>query len=413
MPTNTMMTFVALAGISALADASIAAEPPCATSDGTFSTACGSGALANNSGTANSALGYAALVANTNGYGNTASGVYALASNTGGAYNTGSGYFALSGNTSGSDNTAVGTQALTQNTSGYQNTALGNTALFCNTTGSDNTALGNGALSCNETGTMTANDNTAVGANALGEINNGNSNSALGASALYSNSTASNVSAVGYQALYSNTTGSYGTALGYESLFRSQSGIANIGVGPLAGQNIVKGELNIDIGSWGAADESNTIRIGLPQYHLHTFIAGIATTQITGAQVVVTASGQLGVLASSERYKTDISPLSSGTEKLSQLRPVSFHLKTEPDGALQYGLIAEEVDEVYPELVIRDNDGRVQGVRYDELAPMLLNEVQKEQGTIAAQAQHAAAQDAEIAQLRTQLAEIRAALAQR
>ena len=92
---------------------------------------------------------------------------------------------------------------------------------------------------------------------------------------------------------------------------------------------------------------------------------------------------------------------------------MSFHLKTEPDGALQYGLIAEEVDKVYPELVIRDNDGRVQGVRYDELAPMLLNEVQKEQGTIAAQAQHAAAQDAEIAQLRTQLAEIRAALAQR
>jgi hypothetical protein len=88
----------------------------------------------------------------------------------------------------------------------------------------------------------------------------------------------------------------------------------------------------------------------------------------------VTSSGQLGVLASSERYKTAITPMGENTKKLEQLRPVSFHLKTDPKGAVQYGLIAEEVDKVYPELVIRDDTGKIQGVRYDELAPMLLNE---------------------------------------
>jgi hypothetical protein len=117
-------------------------------------------------------------------------------------------------------------------------------------------------------------------------------------------------------------------------------------------------------------------------HHLHTYISGIATTQLTGARVVVTPGGYLGVLASSERYKTDITTMAGNTEKLAQPRPVSFHLKSEPRGAVQYGLIAEEVEKVYPELVIRDSDGRIQGVRDDELAPVLLNEVQKEQAEI-------------------------------
>jgi hypothetical protein len=99
---------------------------------------------------------------------------------------------------------------------------------------------------------------------------------------------------------------------------------------------------------------------------------------VTGSAVFITSSGQLGVLASSERYKTEIAPMGAGTEKLQELRPVSFHLKSEPNGPVQYGLIAEEVAKVYPELVIRDDKGKIQGVRYEELAPMLLNEVQKQ-----------------------------------
>ncbi len=107
----------------------------------------------------------------------------------------------------------------------------------------------------------------------------------------------------------------------------------------------------------------------------------------------MTSAGQLGVLGSSERYKTDITPLGPRTEKLQQLRPVSFHLKTDPRGTLQYGLIAEEVAKAYPELVIRDGAGKIQGVRYDELAPLLLNEVQQQQHKLAAQ-------DAKLAELK-------------
>ena len=107
---------------------------------------------------------------------------------------------------------------------------------------------------------------------------------------------------------------------------------------------------------------------------------------------MVNSNGQLGVAVSSERYKTEVAALGADSDRLGRLRPVSFHLKTDPSGAVQYGLIAEEVDKVYPELVIRDNDGRIQGVRYDELAPMLLNAMQKEQ-------EHARAQDEEIGAL--------------
>jgi trimeric autotransporter adhesin len=282
-------------------------------------------------------------------------------------------------------NTAMGTNAFNPTTTGYINTASGVSALRSNTTGAYNTASGNYALASNTTG---------------------NQNTASGSSALSSNTTGNNLTAIGYEALNSNTTGLYSTALGFQALNNSVAGLANIGVGPLAGKNIVQGQLNIDIGSWGTVDESNTIRIGLPQYHLKTYVAGIASTQLTGAQVVVTANGQLGVLASSERYKTDITSLRSSIGKLAMLRPVSFHLKTEPNGAIQYGLIAEEVDKVYPELVIRDNDGKIQGVRYDEVAPILLNEVQ------ALSRQHEVdtlirdAQSAKIAVLEQKVAEV-------
>jgi hypothetical protein len=164
---------------------------------------------------------------------------------------------------------------------------------------------------------------------------------------------------------------------------------------------LTRGSDNIDIGNTGVAGDGGKIKIGTPGNQTETFIAGISTARITGAAVYVTASGQLGVLASSERYKTEIATMDAQTQKLSELRPVSFHLKSEPNGAVQYGLIAEEVDKVYPELVIRDEKGVIQGVRYDELAPMLLNVVQRQDAkiaadelTIKAQAEHAAAQDA-------------------
>lgn len=302
-------------------------------------------------------------------------------------------------------NTAMGTAAL-QNIdleeSGCHNTASGAYALYSDTSGSYNTGTGLSSLFSNISGS----NNTATGAEALYSSLTGGNNTANGFQSMYNNTSGSNNAAIGYQALYSNTTGSFNSALGYQALINSQSGLGNIGVGPFAGQNIAQGKFNIDIGSWGSADESNTIRIGLPKYHSTTYIAGITSSQVTGAQVYVTANGQLGVLASSERYKTEITTLAPASERLAQLRPVSFHLKTDPGGAIQYGLIAEEVNKVYPELVVRDKDGKMQGVRYDELAPILLNEMQRQQASIVSLTMQNGSQAAEISELKQQVTKL-------
>jgi len=364
MARHNIRNFIALAGFSASATyAAPPSTPFTPTTDTGRNTAIGTGTLSS-LGTPN--LGVNPWIA---------------------AANTAAGVNSLNANTSGSSNSAVGADSLNLNTTGDNNTAIGQAALLSNTSGNNNSAVGNAALDSNVSG---------------------NNNNAMGNAALFSNTTGSNNTAVGYLALFGNTVGPYGTALGYEALYKSQSGLANIGVGPFAGQNIVQGQLNIDVGSWGSVDESNTIRIGIPQYHLHTYIAGIATTQLTGAQVVVSSSGQLGVLASSEIYKADIASLGSATDKLASLRPVSFHLKLEPNGVIQYGLIAEEVDKVYPELVIRDADGKIQGVRYDELAPMLLNEVQRQQVTMLSLTERNDSQAAKIASLEQRLEKVNA-----
>jgi hypothetical protein len=151
----------------------------------------------------------------------------------------------------------------------------------------------------------------------------------------------------------------------------------------------------------GVAGEDDTIRIGARGTQKATFIAGIYGTAVRGNVVMVSSTGQLGVVVSSERYKTAVAPMVSNSGKLQQLRPVTFHLKTDPHGALQYGLIAEEVAKVYPELVIRDQKGRIDGVRYDELAPMLLNEVQQQQNKIAAMEQQLAQMQVALLNLQT------------
>jgi hypothetical protein len=222
---------------------------------------------------------------------------------------------------------------------------------------------------------------------------------------LRDNTTGSQNSASGVQALYGNKTGNYNTASGTDALYSNTTGSSNIGEGYKAGYNLTTGSNNIDIGNLGVAAESGTIRIGTTSTHNAAFIAGIFGTSVTGNAVVVSSTGQLGVTVSSERYKTAITPMGSNSQKLQQLRPVTFHLKTDPKGALQYGLIAEEVAKVYPELVIRDATGRVDGLRYDELAPILVHEVQEQQQRIASQARLNTTQNARIA---AQGAQIRA-----
>ena len=345
---------------------------------------------------------------------NTAFGYFALEDNgCCGYYNSAFGYSALQNNTIGGYNTALGYSALWEVGDGSQNTAAGANAMFWST-GSNNTAVGYQTLA-GKAEAATGSGNTAIGSFALYAYSTGSDNTASGYEALYANTAGYYNTADGVLALGKNTTGIENTASGLKALYSNTSGSNNIAEGFEAGYNLTTGSDNIDIGNQGVAGDGSTIRIGTSQ--TSTYIAGISGVKLTGNAVYVTSKGQLGVLASSERFKTSIAPMGSSTTKLGQLRPVTFHLKTDPEGALQYGLIAEEVAKVYPELVIRDESGRIDGVRYEELAPMLLNEVQQQQRKMAEQAeknaaqeQHAAAQDVQISQLMGQLAEMHAAL---
>ncbi len=408
-----------------------------------YNTAAGEAALnANTTGYGNSAFGNYALPLNTTGSTNTAVGAGALSDNVSGSANTATGYGALSSNTTGTNNTASGLQALATNSTGESNTAAGYQALYLNTTGSNNTASGEQSLLNNTTGAAntasgyaslldntTGYDNNAMGAFALNQNTSGYFNNAVGYYALYVNTVGYNNNAQGSYALSSNTTGYGNSGMGANALLNVTTGFRNVAVGNNTGGSLVAGSYDVDIG-WGvtgSGDETGITRIGNPTYNTATYIAGIEGAHITGAAVYVTSSGQLGVLASSERYKTDITPMPADAVRLQQLRPVTFHLKSEPNGALQYGLIAEEVDKVYPELVIKDQAGQIQGVRYDELAPILLGELQQQrqelsdaraliatqgaklaadEGRFALLEQRATARDSESAELKGQLAEI-------
>jgi trimeric autotransporter adhesin len=399
---------------------------------GTYNTAIGNNALQNNQvGASNTATGYQALIANIAGSGNTATGYLALAGNdpigSGSAnYNTATGAWALYFNTNAGQNTAVGYQALYGNDrngagAAADNTATGYQALYSNSTAANNTAMGYQALFTNDTsGSGAAINNTAVGFQAMYLNSQGYNNTAFGLQALYDNTSGAGNAAQGAFALQANTSGSRNTALGNHAL-QYNNGNENTVLGFEAGYVLKSGSNNIDIGSpGGTASESNTIRIGTTSQtageapalapQTATYIAGIYGVNLTGSAVFVTSSGQLVAPGSSERFKTDIRTMPQDSAKLSRLRPVTFRYKTDVTGTTQYGLIAEEVAKVYPELVIRDDSGKIQGVRYEELAPMLLNEVQKQQQINAAEHQHARTQDAEIGQLKAQLAEMRAAL---
>ncbi len=379
-----------------------------ANTTGAQNTATGAGALQlNTTGAQNTATGWQALVANIGGSWNTATGFQALAANTSGHYNTASGYKALGANIGGTNNTAVGAFALVANTSS-NNTATGYEALSSNTTGSANTASGYQVLAANIGGSAntasgyqalyqntTGNSNTAVGAGALA-ANTSSWNTAFGVSALAANVAGSNNTAIGYQALYANTgdnnnmdAGAYNTAIGDGALYSNTTGGNNIALGSSAGYNLTTGSNNIDIGNGGVAGESYTIRIGIGQSQ--TFIAGIWPYPTGVANhttpVLIDSNGQLGVAVSSRRYKDDIADMAGASSGLMRLRPVTFHYKSDQNPAgrtLQYGLIAEEVAEVYPGLVAHSKDGQVETVMYQFLPPMLLNEYQKQQRTIDA-----------------------------
>jgi len=272
------------------------------------------------------------------------------------------------------------------------------------------TALGNFALGSNTTG----GSNTAFGADAMYGNISGSANTGIGFEALASNKNGQNNVALGYLAFTNGTTGSNNTAVGTEALGYS-SGNNNIGVGFEAGQNISpENGFDIFIGNLGMASDDHTIRIGDVQ--TSTYIAGILGNSLAGAStVVISSSGQLGIQStpSSRRYKDDIQDMGDASKGLLKLRPVTFHYKKpDPDGTrpLEYGLVAEEVADVYPGLVVRGPDGQVESVQYAKLPAMLLNELQKQYREIQEQSRNAEQQRETIKKLETRLAALEAQL---
>jgi trimeric autotransporter adhesin len=401
---------------------------------GIFNNATGAGALQNNSnGSDNVADGYEALFFNTTASQNTAVGFGAMFNNTTGSSNAASGYEALFNNTNGSLNTANGFEALYFNKSGIGNTADGLQALYFNVgNGSFNTANGFRAMFSNTTGS----NNVANGANALFSNTTGSYDTADGYQALYSNTVARFNTASGYQALYSNTNGEFNVADGYQALFANTTGGDNIGIGYQALDNNMDGVNNIAVGyaalfsnvsgfentalgvgalgnstgsdniaigynagqqitgnneilignSAGVSGESNTLRLGSGQ--TKTFISGInGVTSASGIPVYINSFGQLGTSPSSARFKQNIQTMKDESDVLLALRPVSFQYKSDldPQGIPQFGLIAEEVDKVAPELVARDDKDQIYTVRYQAVDAMLLNEFLKEHGKVEAQ----------------------------
>jgi hypothetical protein len=322
--------------------------------------------------------------ANCSGRGNTSLGITALENQT--------------GNTS--SDTAIGFAAMQSTTNGQRNTAVGVSALEQNVTGNDNTAIGYQALSRNQ-----SNLNTATGKEALRSNTTGDSNVANGAGALARNSTGSDNTAIGFEALVNNTSGRANVAIGSGALANSTGGVGNTALGVNAGHNLRTGGSNLDIDNDGEARDQGTIRIGDNRVHTRTFIAGISGVGVTGAAVFVKDDGQLGTAPSSQRFKDEIEPMDKASEAILALKPVTFRYKKDldPDKIPQFGLIAEEVAKVNPDLVVRDKDGKPYSVRYDQVNAMLLNEflkehqkVQRLEAALAAMNEQLKAQDAKI-----------------
>ena len=332
--------------------------------------------------------------------GNTAEGQSALLSLSTGRYNTAVGFLSLSSEMAGSFNTGVGAGTLLLNVGdpstgdGTENTSIGAGALLNNSTGRQNTANGAFALFSNTTG----NFNVAHGRKALFSNSSGRVNTAIGWGALYSNTNCYDPNctggggantAVGAEALISNTAGGGNTAVGEGALINHLTGNQNIVLGLRAGQDLTDGQVNIYIANQGVPSENTTIRIGNVvawtdiygfghPAHTATYIAGISGTAVNGSPVVVDANGQLGTVASASRFKKEIKPMDKTSEAILALKPVSFQYKSDSRGTPQFGLIAEEVAKVNPDLVVRDRNGEIYSVRYEAVNAMLLNEFLKE-----------------------------------
>jgi hypothetical protein len=384
-----------------------------AAAGGSYNTGVGAGTLVLNTGNENTAIGGAALLLNHSAVSNTATGFGALVnndstgngvanwnsafganalySNTDGVQNSAFGESALYSNTIGNYNTAIGDNALRLNQSASANTAVGYFALNHNSDGANNTAVGAGALVNNDHG----GGNTAMGTNALANNVHGANNAAVGGHALFNNDHGGNT-AVGVDALYSNNQDA-NTAIGLSALSNNTTGAFNTAVGQNAGSAATTGDNNVYIGAGvtGVAGESDAC-----------YIASIfGQSAPSGASVSITSGNKLGTITSSKRFKDEIKPMDESSEALFALKPVTFRYKKniDPAGIAQFGLVAEDVEKVNPDLVVRDRDGKPYSVRYDQVNAMLLNEFLKAHRKMEDQDRKMQEQETTIAQLKKEM----------
>ena len=336
----------------------------------------------------NTAEGERALLHLTTGTYNTALGFLALRRNTDGQFNTGVGAGTLLFNRGdqskeeGVQNTAIGAAALLRNTTGSFNTATGVDALLSNTTGGGNTATGVDALFSNSSGVS----NTAIGEQALESNTTGGFNTATGVAALFNNNTGSANTADGVDALLSNTTGDSNTASGDAALFNNTTGIGNTALGFGAGSGVTTASNVICIGAnVTGANVSNSCFIGN--------IRDVTTAMGDAIPVVIDSAGQLGTASSSQRFKKEIKPMDQASEAILALEPVTFRYKSDNTTTTQFGLIAEEVAAVNPDLVVHDEKGEIYTVRYEAVNAMLLNEFLKQHRKVEQQERKIQEQD--------------------
>jgi len=357
-----------------------------------------------------------ALNLGTTGSDNTAHGWFSLFSNTTGSANTADGFRALYNNTEGGNNTAYGFQAMYTNTGSFDteagsfNTAVGYQALYSNTAdffhfgdGSYNTAVGYQALYSNTSGDISDSGsvNTAIGYQALFSNSIGSYNTAAGNLALYTNATGRENTAIGFVSLF-NSTGGDNTAIGFDALGNNTTGVGNTALGHQAGLSVTTANNVICIGSIGAANVDNSCFIGN--------IRGTTTSNFDTLPVLIDSAGQLGTQSSSRRFKREIKTMGNTSESILALKPVTFHYKGDRTNTAQFGLVAEDVAEINPDLVVRDQDGEIYTVRYEAVNAMLLNEFLKEHKTVQEQGATIARQQKQIDALTAGLQKVSAQL---
>jgi hypothetical protein len=322
-------------------------------------------------------------------------------------FNTFVGWYAGTSNITGYYNSFSGVDAGASNINGHENTYYGNEAGYLNITGSYNTFSGAFAGYNN-----TSYWNTFSGYDAGYSNTTGSGNTFTGYEAGLSNTTGSSNTFEGQGAGASNLNGSSNTFLGPYAGYNNLTGGSNTFVGAGAGNNNLTGNYDIYIGNAGPSsqNESNAIRIGDPSNQRSAYFAGIYnSTSSSGVPVYINSLGQLGTLTSSLRFKEEIRDMGDRSSALMKLRPVTFLYKPEYDKGprtLQYGLIAEEVAEVYPDLVAYEPDGKPYTVKYQYLTTMLLNEAQKQYRRAEAEAEIITSQEQKIEELEERLSRL-------